>query len=109
MTNMTKFAMISAALAATLFAGSAYAAPAQKAVSYADLNLASAAGAKSLETRVRNAAKQVCGVGTARDLSTIAATERCYDAAVNEASRAASSDWTRACSTASCGQDHIRQ
>jgi UrcA family protein len=86
MTNMTKFTMISAAVAATLFAGSAFAAPAQKAVSYADLNLASAAGAKSLEARVRNAAKQVCGVGTARDLSTIAATERCYDAAVNEAS-----------------------
>ena len=83
---MTKFTMISAALAATLLAGSAYAAPAQKAVSYADLNLTSAAGAKSLETRIRNAAKQVCGIGTAQDLAAAAAADRCYDAAITEAS-----------------------
>jgi UrcA family protein len=83
---MTKFSMISAALAATLLAGSAYAAPVQKAVSYADLNLASAAGAKSFEARIRNAAKQVCGVGTARELPAAAAADRCYEAAINDAS-----------------------
>lgn len=83
---MTKFTIVPAALAATLLAGAVYAAPAQKAVSYADLNLASAAGAKSLETRIRNAAKQVCDIGSVRDLAAAAAADRCYDAAVTEAS-----------------------
>ena len=83
---MTKFLMLPAALVATLLAGSASAAPVQKSVSYADLNLASAAGARSLQVRVRNAAKQVCGISTARELAVTAAADRCYDAAIGGAS-----------------------
>ncbi len=83
---MTKFSLISAALAATLFAGTANAEPVQKSVGYGDLNLASSAGTKSFEARVRNAAKQVCGVGQARDLASAVASDRCYDAAISDAS-----------------------
>ena len=80
---MTKF--ISAALAAALLAGTASAQTSTRTVSYADLDLASAAGAKALQTRVRSAAKSVCDVSAARDLASVAASNRCFDSAVEKA------------------------
>ncbi|MCR2834491.1 UrcA family protein [Parerythrobacter lacustris] len=58
-------------------------------VSYADLDLTSAAGQKSLETRINVAAKRVCGYHQEVPGSRIRTreAEQCYKQAVNDATR----------------------
>lgn len=69
------------ASAATLFVAVSPAAAQPQArsiaVSYADLDLASAAGRTTLENRIGNAAKRVCGVEHSVDLSRRLAEQRC--------------------------------
>lgn len=57
-------------------------------VSYADLNIDNAAGAKMLYSRLRNAAEQVCGVGSHMKLGSLAAKVRakeCYKESLDKA------------------------
>ena len=51
-------------------------------VSYADLNLASEAGAGVLEKRIESAARTVCEVEDSRELDLASATRLCRDGAV---------------------------
>jgi UrcA family protein len=72
------------AAAVALFATAASAqAPQQVAVSYADLNLASAAGQEVLGHRIDAAARTVCGVDSdERMLAITTAAKNCHKAAV---------------------------
>jgi UrcA family protein len=53
-------------------------------VQIADLNLASFEGRKRLETRIKRAARTVCGVGEDRSLSSAAAANTCYKKAMTD-------------------------
>ncbi len=90
---MTKTLTTFAAAALTLagLTTTAHAAPAPtQSVSYADLDLSSAAGVDSLNRRVRAAAKAVCGDAPARrGLAETIKIERCVDGAVESQKRAA--------------------
>jgi UrcA family protein len=57
-------------------------------VRYDDLNLSTSAGADALYRRISNAARQVCPSAYSRDLSVVAASERCQANAVAQAVRA---------------------
>lgn len=67
------------------------AAPAQEAptlvVSYGDLNLASADGARALYHRIAAAARQVCPFPDSRNLQQVSAAEGCRAAAIERAVR----------------------
>ena len=57
-------------------------------VSYADLNIDNEAGAKKLYLRLRNAAEEVCGIGSDMKLGTRTASGRakaCYRQALDKA------------------------
>lgn len=51
-------------------------------VSYGDLNLASEAGAKRLESRIRYAARTVCGPRSNRNITAMADYRSCYKSAM---------------------------
>ena len=55
------------------------------AVSYSDLNIASAEGARTLYTRIAAAARQVCPLADARDAEQVVSTHACRDAAIARA------------------------
>jgi len=83
-------ALISAGMAVLSFAGSAHLAwaadPMQVSVSYADLNMESAACLRSLYGRLQSAARRVCaplddGRQSSRNLPFV----RCYDSALSSA------------------------
>ena len=83
------FAGAFAALAATTtsFAGSQADMAPTVVVSYGDLNLSTDDGVKALYRRISSAARQVCPDVYSRDLTTVAAGERCQVAAVEQAVR----------------------
>jgi UrcA family protein len=54
-------------------------------VKYADLDVATEAGATVLYRRIRNAADQACGKGEERDLAQVARAQACTDRAIAEA------------------------
>lgn len=54
-------------------------------VSYADLNLASEAGARVLENRIESAARFVCEIEDSRELALARATNSCRDLAISDA------------------------
>lgn len=63
------------------------------AVSYADLDIASAAGAKTLYARIRSAARKVCGPEpSGLDLHGMAAYDACFQGAVSRAVHRVGSD-----------------
>jgi UrcA family protein len=80
-----------ALLCATITIGSAVSAGAEPfqanaaRVSFADLNLASAAGRAALERRIHAAADNVCRVNGRTDLGTLRAADVCFDKTVHEA------------------------
>ena len=78
---MIKF--IAAAATAALLATGATAQT--KTVSYADLDLASAAGAKAFDARIRAAARSVCGTADLRDIVATKSAQRCFETAVAKA------------------------
>ena len=86
--------VLSAAVAATFLASASNgqvvvvsdAVPTQ-AVSFADLNLYSAAGKSILEARIRGAARKVCNASGDRSLKTYFWGQACYRAAVNDGYR----------------------
>jgi UrcA family protein len=57
-------------------------------VTYGDLNLASEAGAKRLESRIRGAARKVCGRQPTRNLADINDYNQCFDTAISGGKRA---------------------
>ena len=59
-----------------------------RAVQYADLNLNTAAGAKVLYKRIEQAAEQVCGDTTSRQLEQAAAAKACVERAIVSGVRA---------------------
>ncbi len=54
-------------------------------VSYADLDLHSLAGMKTLHVRIRNAANSVCSVPTSGDLASRTAAQKCRSVAITGA------------------------
>ncbi|HKK22436.1 MAG TPA: UrcA family protein [Pseudohaliea sp.] len=95
-----KHVLVAALAALTLTAGSSLVAArgaeglptedrrAQRTISYADLNLASASGRAILERRIQSAARQVCGDTSYRNaggLRQATVNRRCFDNAVAEA------------------------
>jgi UrcA family protein len=81
-------AFSTAALA--LFGGGAhasdlYAAPAEKVVSYEDLDLSLREGAQILYSRLQGAAMQVCGTPDLRNLRQTQLQRQCYEKALAEA------------------------
>lgn len=85
--NRKLVAFVAASLA---FAGSAAVAAPQTVtreatVNYADLNLESPAGVERLYTRIRSAARQVCGAAEHRDFAARNAVRSCRSAAVANA------------------------
>lgn len=66
----------------TAHAGTADMDAGSRVVRYADLNLNTAAGAKVLYKRIRDAAVQVCGDTDSRQLDQAAAAKACVDRAV---------------------------
>lgn len=67
-------------------AGPAFAqAPEAIAISYADLNLASRAGRDTLDSRIANAASQLCGQFQPVELGWAAAVRACQDATIASA------------------------
>jgi UrcA family protein len=54
-------------------------------IRYSDLNLAKPGAVQVLYRRVESAAKEVCNHGESRELSRMAAAERCIDQAMGEA------------------------
>jgi UrcA family protein len=86
--NHNKFAMVSAAvLGVALFASGAHADEAglganRVTVSYSDLNLNTAAGAKVLYQRIQSAAERVCGDVYSRQLDQAAVAKACVDKAM---------------------------
>jgi UrcA family protein len=54
-------------------------------VRYDDLNLATEAGTKALYSRIVSAARGVCAFADSRELSLLAASERCQSAAIAKA------------------------
>ncbi len=80
MTRTTIFLAAIAATAATM-SFPAYAADGARSteVRYADLNLATSAGAEALKARVARAAKRVCTVDGDRSLSGVAEARKCAD------------------------------
>lgn len=88
--NARRIAWVAISLAAgTLLsisaqAGNAYA-PAQKAVDYSDLDLGTPADVKILYTRLRAAAKGVCGTADTKDLQQIKRQRECYREAMASA------------------------
>lgn len=69
------------ALAGAVAAPAAAAEESSVAVTYADLDLTSPAGAKTLETRIETAVDAVCEKPTLRDLKAMVAWEECKAAA----------------------------
>ncbi|MFC3713200.1 UrcA family protein [Sphingoaurantiacus capsulatus] len=85
--TLTTFAAAVLSLAGVTATARAAPAPTQS-VSYADLDLSSAAGVDSLNRRVRAAAKAVCGDAPARrGLAETIKIERCVDGAVESHKR----------------------
>lgn len=78
-------AFASLAATATSFAAPPSAEAPSVVVRYGDLNLATAVGVDTLYRRISNAARQVCPDVYSRDLSTVAAGERCQADAVTRA------------------------
>jgi UrcA family protein len=78
------------AVSCTLGAGRAFAAPETEevrsvTVSYADLNLSTVAGARSLYHRIQGAARTVCPQEGVRDLGRYYGWKRCYEGAIANA------------------------
>jgi UrcA family protein len=89
-----RFLLVPAALlCATLSLGSAVSAAAEPVqartarISFADLDLASAAGRATLERRVAAAADNLCRLNGLTDLRTYRASEACFDRTVDQALR----------------------
>jgi UrcA family protein len=64
-------------------------------VSYADLNIDNAAGAKTLYARLQRASQEVCGIGshvTVRSLTEIRKARDCYETALTSAVRKIDND-----------------
>ncbi len=78
-----------ALIAAVAAAGPALAETASRSVKIGDLDLASTEGRAALDQRLDRAARKVCHVGDGRDLAQIAASARCYRAAIANARGAA--------------------
>lgn len=87
----------SLALAAMLSAGAAAPAMAKHdgnrdiqtaTVSYGDLNLASEAGAQKLESRIRYAARKVCGPQANRSITAMTDYRTCYKSALTSGKKA---------------------
>ena len=84
--------IITTAAVAFLASAASAQAPAQVAVSYADLNLASAAGQEVLGRRIDAAARKVCGVDNSQRLLSVSVTAaRCHRQTVATASFAIAS------------------
>lgn len=86
---MTRTLFASMAMALAIGASAVPAQAESIEVNYADLDLTSAAGQKTLETRINGAAKRVCGYHQEVAGSRIRTreTEQCYKQAVNDATR----------------------
>lgn len=54
-------------------------------IHYSDLDLARPSGVQALYQRVSAAARQVCGPENIRDLTRYAASQKCFDQAMNQA------------------------
>lgn len=89
---MPKFA---APIVAAAFAAIAMAVPAtaqdvvhmSRGIAYGDLDLSSPEGVRKLNSRIRSAARAVCGVTDGiRDIGQVRLAQRCMDEAVSEAS-----------------------
>ena len=72
-------------LGAGAHAGDVLAAPAEKVVSYADLDLSQRDGARMLYSRLQRAATQVCGVLDRRNLLQMQLQQACYEKSLAEA------------------------
>jgi UrcA family protein len=87
--NRVRFAMFSAAVAVLACAGTGHAwaaEPMQVNISYADLNIESAAGVRSLHGRLKSAARHVCApLDDGRNSPANFAFVRCYQAALDSA------------------------
>ena len=92
---MTTNVKIYCCLSALALSSIAIAAPAAareeltRTVSYSGLDLASAAGQKQLETRIRSAVRSVCQIGQARGLSQRLISENCRESAMKSAMKQA--------------------
>lgn len=85
-TRNTLKTLVAAASLITAFATGAQAAEASQVhVSYADLNLHTAAGAAALNRRIKRAAEQVCGFSGDRDLARQAQFKACTARAIADA------------------------
>jgi UrcA family protein len=88
-----KFTLIAAAICGSLsvpaLAGSVAADPNQvqniQAVETGDLNLAAPKGRAALDTRLRSAARHVCGVGESRELRAASFANKCFTQAMDSA------------------------
>jgi len=82
---------LAAVIAASGFATSAFAAPSSDAptvaVRYDDLNLTTTQGVNTLYSRISHAASQVCPDLYSRDLTAVAAAQRCKAEAIAQAVR----------------------
>jgi len=65
----------------------AHASEPTRSIRYADLNLATEAGAATLERRISNAAISICGPYEYRRVDQIGSWRRCYDATVASAAK----------------------
>lgn len=84
MKKLSVAAAVSVALS-SIFAAPVAAQDSQVAVSYADLNLDTAAGTQALNDRVEAGIKTVCARPYMRDLKSMVAWEQCKDAAMTSA------------------------
>ena len=78
--KLNTLALVAANAVSLMIAGSAFAAPLAAPtvrVSYADLNIATPAGAARLHSRLRAASERVCGQANFRDLATVSLENAC--------------------------------
>lgn len=91
-------ALATAGATLTLASAPAYAeANRQTLVQYSDLNLAAPAGKATLDARIRQAARRVCGTAPLAQLKEVQQVRACYSAAVASA-------WDQVAATTGSGQ-----
>ena len=83
----TIYSVLATALAVSGLALPAHASEPTRSIRYADLNLATEAGAATLERRISNAAISICGPYEYRRVDQIGSWRRCYDATVASAAK----------------------
>jgi UrcA family protein len=83
--NVIRTILTATALCAALAAGARAEEAPQVHVSYADLNLNTAAGADALYQRIRKAASNVCALPVERDLGHVSQTKACTARVIAEA------------------------